>query len=58
MKHEANQITQLTGSEKVLWKYSYNFHIENGKTSHEAKMLADAKIEQKRNLGKSLTYKF
>lgn len=58
MKHGPNQPTQFTGAEKVLWKYNYNFHIGNGKTTQEATMLADAKIEQKRNLAKSLTYKF
>ena len=50
--------TTLTGSEKVLWKASYNFHLQNGKNEIEATRLADFKIEQKRNIGKTLTYKF
>lgn len=50
--------TELNGVEKVLWKYSYNFHLQNGKTEEEATKLAYLKIEQKRELAKTLTYKF
>lgn len=49
---------ELTGAEKVLYKYSYNFHLQNGKSQEEATKLAELKIEQKRNLAKTLTYKF
>ncbi len=58
MKHKVNQPTQFTGAEKVLWKYNYNFHIGNGKTTQEATILADEKIKQTHNLSRSLTYKF
>jgi hypothetical protein len=47
----------MTNAEKVLWKANYNFHISNGVHVTLCVEMADAKIIQKRELAKTLTFK-
>lgn len=56
---ENNNIkNSMTGSEKVLWTASFQFHLASGKTEAEASKLADDKIVQKREMAKTLTFKY
>jgi hypothetical protein len=49
----------LTGAEKVLYKHTYEFYLNVFKASHEeAVAAAEAKINQKRDLGKKLKFKY
>jgi hypothetical protein len=50
-------IQNMTNAEKVLWKANYNFHISNGVHVTLCVEMADAKIIQKRELAKTLTFK-
>jgi hypothetical protein len=58
MRDMKTEPTNLTGPEKVLWKATYDFHLKYGASEEKARMEADAKIVNKRKLGKKLTYKF
>jgi len=50
-------IQNMTNAEKVLWKANYNFHMSNGVLVTFCVEMADAKIIQKRELAKTLTFK-
>jgi hypothetical protein len=49
--------TELNSVEKVLFKATKDFHLQNGATESEANKAANDKITQKRKVGKTLTFK-
>ena len=55
-KHKA-MYTELNSVERVLFKATKEFHLQNGATESEANKAANDKIIQKRKLGKTLTFR-
>jgi len=54
---KSNLLQPLTGSEKVKWKFTYEFYLEHGVSEIKAREIADRSIKNKRHLAATIKFK-